>query len=206
MKPRSKPARRRGKRRGKSGGRRLLAIGGVVLLAALALGGGLWVWSVGPILAGDLIELRVPEGLGVEELSRELARAGVIRQPKLFAWYLRLTRSAAAVQPGVHLLRSGLSPAALVARLTRGRARPVAKLTIPEGYNQFQIADRLRERELASAAAFLDASRDPALLAELGIVGASAEGYLFPATYDLHVDSDAVLVLRTLVKEMSRRY
>ncbi|MEO8178520.1 MAG: endolytic transglycosylase MltG [Deltaproteobacteria bacterium] len=206
MKRRLQPPRRRSKSRGKSRGRRLLALAGLLLLAAVAIGAGLWAWSRGPFLTGDVIELRVAAGLGDEELSLELARAGVIRQPKLFAWYLRLTRSAAAVQPGVHVLRSGLSPAALVARLTRSRARPIAKLKIPEGFNQFQIADRLRERELASAAAFLEASRDPALLAELAIVGPSAEGYLFPATYDLHVDSDAVLVLRTLVKEMSRRY
>ena len=206
MKRRAKPARRRAKSRGQTGGRRLLAIGGLLLLAALAIGAGVWAWSRGPILAGDVIELRVPAGAGAEELSLELARAGVIREPKLFAWYLRLTRSAGAVQPGLHLLRSGLNPAALVARLIRSRARPFAKLTIPEGYNQFQIADRLREREIASAAAFLEASRDPALLAELGIPGTSAEGYLFPATYDLYVDSDAVLVLRTLAKEMSRRY
>jgi len=206
MKRRSKPPRRRGKSRGKGRGRRLLALGGLLLLVALAIGAGVWAWLRGPILAGDLIEFRVPAGAGTDELSLVLARAGVIRRPKLFAWYLRLTRTTAAIQPGVHLLRSGLSPAALVARLTRSRARPLAKLTIPEGYNQFQIADRLREREIASAAAFLDASRDPALLAELGIAGPSAEGYLFPATYELYVDSDATLVLRTLAKEMSRRY
>ena len=204
MKRRARSPRRRAGQR--KGGRRLLALGGLLLLATSALGAGFWAWSRGRTLSGEAIEFRVGPDVGVDELSAELARAGVIRQSKLFAWYLRLTRSSALLQPGVHLLRPGLSPAALVARLTRSRARPRAKLTIPEGFNQFQIAERLRQCEIAPATAFLDAGKDPALLAQLGIPAASAEGYLFPATYDLPVDSDAELVLRTLVKEMSRRY
>jgi UPF0755 protein len=204
MKRRSRSPRQRMTRR--TGARRLLAAGGLLLLALLVLGGGFWAWSRGPRLSGEAVEFRVPPGADTDALCLELARAGVVWQPKLLAWYLRLTRASAAVQPGVHLLRPGLSPAALVARLTRSRARPRAKLTIPEGYNQFQIAERLREREIAPAGAFLEVGKDPALLAQLGIPAGSAEGYLFPATYDLAVDSDAELVLRTLVKEMSRRY
>ncbi|HEU4581562.1 MAG TPA: endolytic transglycosylase MltG [Polyangiaceae bacterium] len=202
---RSTAPRRRGTAR-RSARRRWLAIGGLVLLAGLIGGTGFWAWGRRSALLGEVIEFRVEPGIQPEALSEQLAQAGVLQQPKLFAWYLRMSRSGPALAPGVHLLRPGLNPAALAARLTRNRARPYAKLTIPEGYNQFQIAERLREREVSSAQAFLDACQDPALLAELGIPAASAEGYLFPATYDLFVDSDPALVVRTLVKEMSRRY
>ena len=135
------------------------------------------------------------------------ARArGWVREPRLFQLYLSLLGQAAAVRPGLHLLRPGLSPAALTARLTRSRARPQLKLTIPEGFQQFQVAARLREREVTSAEAFLAASQAPALLAELGVPAASAEGYLFPATYDLYIDSDPEQVLRILVKEAQTRH
>jgi len=187
-------------------GRRWVAIGGLLLIVGLAVGAGFWAWSRRTSLTGDAIEFSVEAGVPPEALSEQLAQAGVLQQPRLFAWYLRMSRSGPALAPGVHLLRPGLNPAALAARLTRSRARPYAKLTIPEGYNQFQIADRLREREITTAQAFLDACKDPALLAELGIPAPSAEGYLFPATYDLFMDSDPALVVRTLVKEMSRRY
>jgi UPF0755 protein len=202
---RSTSPRRRGASR-RSAGRRWAAIAGLVLLAGLVAGAGFWAWSRRTALLGDVIEFRVDAGVEPEALAEQLAQAGVLKEPRLFAWYLRMSRSGPALAPGLHLLRPGLNPAALAARLTRTRARPYAKLTIPEGYNQFQIAERLREREVTSAQAFLDACKDPALLAELGIPAASAEGYLFPATYDLFVDSDPALVVRTLVKEMSRRY
>jgi UPF0755 protein len=200
----SGPRRRSASRR--NAGRRWLALGGLVLIVGLAVGAGFWAWSRRSTLLGEAIEFRVEPGIEPEALSEQLAQAGVLQQPRLFAWYLRMSRSELGLAPGVHLLRRGLNPAALAARLTRSRARPYAKLIIPEGYNQFQIAERLREREIATAQSFLDACKDPALLAELGIVARSAEGYLFPATYDLFVDSDPALVVRTLVKEMLRRY
>ncbi|MEY4550328.1 MAG: hypothetical protein RL685_6523 [Pseudomonadota bacterium] len=203
----SRPPSARKRRPGRgSTGRKLLAIGGLLLLLALAMGGALWSWSRGPTLSGDVIEVDIAPGLSVEQLCQTLARAGVLREPKLFGLYLKLGRIEGVVQPGVHLLRAGLSPAALAARLMRSRARPAVKVTIPEGFNQFQVAERLREREVASAQAFLNRSQNATLLAELGVPAASAEGYLFPATYDLYVDSDAELVLRTLVKEAGSRY
>lgn len=203
----SRPPSTRRRRSGRgSVARKLLAVGGLLLLLALAAGGALWSWSRSPSLHGEVLEVRIAPEWSVEQLCQELAYAGVVRRPKLFGWYLRLVGYDAAVQPGVHLLRPGLSPAALAARLLRSRARPPVKVTIPEGFHQFQVAARLREREVASAEAFLAASQSSALLAELGVPGASAEGYLFPATYDLYVDSDPEQVLRILVKEAHNRY
>ena len=196
---------RRGPRQ-RSWARRLWAIAGLVVLGLLVLGSVLWSWSRRSNLLGEPIEVRIEQGQGALELSLALASAGVVERPRWFALYLRLTRASTAVVPGVHLLRPGLAPAALVARLSRSRFRPSAKLTIPEGFNQFQIAERVQDREIASRAAILAASRDRGLLTELGIRGASAEGYLFPATYDLHLDSDPALVVRTLVRETFKRF
>jgi len=95
----------------------------------------------------------------------------------------------------------------LLARLTRSAARPSVKLTIPEGFNRFQIAERLEAREVTGDSRFLESSRDAALLDSLGVSNAdSAEGYLFPATYDLYVDSDPRSVVQTLVGEAVRRF
>ena len=186
--------------------RRLWASAGLGLLGLLVLGSALWSWSRRNGLLGEPIEVQIESGQGALELSRALASVGVVERPLWFSLYLRLTRTGGAVVPGVHLLRPGLAPAALAARLTRSRSRPSTKLTIPEGFNQFQIAERLLDREIAPRAAFLAASRDRELLAELGIRAASAEGYLFPATYDLYLDSDPALVVRTLVRETFKRF
>jgi UPF0755 protein len=129
----------------------------------------------------------------------------LLDDPALFEAYVVVTGSMPRLKPGQHLLRQGLSPADLVARLTRSSLRPVVKVTIPEGYNRFQIAERLEKLEVSSAEAFLIATTDDARLRELGIAADSAEGYLFPATYELFVDHDPDLVATTLVRETKKR-
>ena len=74
-----------------------------------------------------------------------------------------------------------------------------AKVTIPEGWNRFDIAKRLQSLHVAWAAGFLDATANTDLLREIGIEGENAEGFLFPATYDLPLDSDPKDVVRRLV-------
>src|SRR6185369_2711236 len=84
---------------------------------------------------------------------------------------------------------------------------PGAKVTIPEGFNRFDIGVRLEKLKIASKRAFLAASADPALLAELKIGPAeSAEGYLFPATYELGLDSDPREIVQRLVAESDKRW
>lgn len=203
----SKRARRGRSARGERlrGWRRLLA--GVGLGALLVASGivGFWLWSRRKGDRGEVIAFDVQPGVGVAALRDSLERAGVLDEPALFEAYAAVTRTPARLKPGPHLLRGGLSPAELVARLTRSAARPRVKLTIPEGYNRFQLSERVEKLELASAASFIAATENGARLAELGVPGPSAEGYLFPATYELHVDSDPELIVSTLVREAKKR-
>jgi UPF0755 protein len=177
----------------------------LVLLASTALG-GLWFWSRRAGEGGKPTSITIAEGpVGARELRAELERAGLLEEPALFEAYVILTGTRAKVAPGPHLLRPGLSPAELVARLTRSSSRPSAKVTIPEGFNRFQIAERLEKLEVAGAEAFLAATADGTRLRQLGVEADTAEGYLFPATYTLHVDGDPALVASTLIRETKKR-
>jgi len=153
--------------------------------------------------AGARRLLELPSGLGAGELSDRLVEAGLARGSSALAWYLRLTRTHAA--PGPHLLRDDLSPRELAQRLTRSPARAFVKVTIPEGWHHRQIAERLAELEVCPAPEFAQAVFDPALLRELHLRGPSSEGYLFPATYELQVDSEPAAIVRLLVAEARKR-
>ena len=78
------------------------------------------------------------------------------------------------------------------------------RVTIPEGWHRFDIAKRLRDKRVCDDVSFLAAATDPALLNELGL-GVSAEGWLFPATYDFPSDSDGAEVVRRMVAEAKGR-
>jgi peptidoglycan lytic transglycosylase G len=194
------------RRRGGRGTRwRWLAALGFVLLLVSTAAAGFWFWSRRPSGRGVAFTLTLRGDENVRALREDLERAGLLDHPLLFEAYLELARARSRLKPGPHLLRPGLSPAELVARLTRSAARRRVKLTIPEGFNRFQIADRIEKLELASSALFLAETEDEAHLHELGVAAPTAEGYLFPATYELPVDSEPQLLVSTLIHEAKRR-
>jgi UPF0755 protein len=141
----------------------------------------------------------------VGELTELLVARGALSSPHLFRWSLALLRPGFELAPGEHLLDDAASPRELALRLEHSAARASVHVTLPEGLEHLQIGERLERAEICTLSAFRRAVSDPALLRELGISGASAEGYLFPATYGLLADSDARDVVRVLVAEAKRR-
>jgi UPF0755 protein len=99
-----------------------------------------------------------------------------------------------------------LTPAGrgLVARLV-SRVRGVPRVTIPEGFSRFEIAARLASRGVCGERELLAATTDRALLAELRVSSDSAEGWLFPDTYDLPRGTPADEVVRRLVARFRER-
>ena len=186
--------------------RRLVALLSLGALVVCAAGGTFWLWSRRGDTLGQPVDVHLATDATIEALSQQLQTAGVLESPWLFKLYLALTHAGPKLQRGRHLLRRGLAPAALAARLTRSPARPIVKFTIPEGYNRFQIAERLQTFDISLTDEFLTTSGDGQLLRALEVTGGSAEGYLFPATYELYVNSDPAVVLRTFVRETFRRF
>lgn len=128
-----------------------------------------------------------------------LTAAGVLDSPRAFRFTLWLSRPFVRPEPGPHLLRDDLSPAEVLRRLARLSSRSRARVVIPEGWTRFQIAERLESLAVCSRRAFDVGSTDRGALARLGITGDSAEGYLFPATYDLPADTTADAVVSEMV-------
>jgi UPF0755 protein len=153
-----------------------------------------------------LVALDWPTTIGSGAAATLLRDEGLTKAPVRMAIWLTMTSPFVNFESGPHLLSDAVTPWEIVRRLARLASRGRVRLLVPEGFNVFQVADRLEQHAVCSRAAFLAASRDPRLLASLGVHGASAEGYLFPATYDLFADSPAAEVLATMVKEEKRRF
>lgn len=159
--------------------------------------------SAGPG-SGEAVEVTVEPDAPLGATIDALGRRGLVRSPPLFALYARLVGATPA--PGRHLLTDDASPGEIVRRLERAGRAARAKVTIPEGWNRFDIAKRLEALHVTWGAGFLDATANTDLLRELGVDGDTAEGYLFPATYELPLDSEPKDVVRRLVSEFDRRF
>jgi UPF0755 protein len=85
-------------------------------------------------------------------------------------------------------------------RLERGDVY-TRTLTIPEGANMFDIAQRVEAAQLGNKGAFLDAvRRDSALINDLDPGARSLEGYLFPDTYHFQRQATPDQMVAVMVK------
>lgn len=185
----------------------------LVVLVGAGLGVG-WPWFVdrpGPE-RGTPVAVSWPEGLDAREAARLLADLELTDSATAMELVLRATSAPDCFVAGPHLLSDAATPRQLVAMLCRAAEREIVKVTIPEGFNRFAIATRLEKLGVAARDAFVHSSEDRDVLAALGIEpaeqaeGDTAEGYLFPATYDFHVDSDPRDVVRRLTEEGDQRW
>jgi UPF0755 protein len=138
-------------------------------------------------------------------LADKLAADGLITDVRYFKWYVRLTGGTRALVRGHHLLSDDASPRELMHRLERRNAEHV-KVVIPEGWTRFDIAKRLDALHVCTARSFLEATENGKWLEELNVKAATAEGYLFPATYDLALDSSSRDLLAEMVQLFDKRY
>jgi len=165
----------------------------------------------GPSLAAR-VAVSWPEGLDEREAAQLLTDLGLVSQPRAMELFLRAKGGTGCFIAGPHLLPLQASPQQLLWYLCRSDERPVVKVTFPEGYTRFAMAQRLEDLGVMAAAAFLHASADPTTLhaAEIDRAGDpvadTAEGYLFPATYKLGENSDPRQVVRLLASHMLRRF
>ncbi len=141
----------------------------------------------------------------LSELAQRLSEAGVIESPRLFATYARLLGAGAHLRSGPALVTDDMTPRDVLQRIAVGYGGANVRVTIPEGFDRFDIAARLERWGVCSRGDFLAATEDDALLGELGVEGTTAEGYLFPDTYRLPQDLGGPDTVRRLVANWRRR-
>lgn len=129
-----------------AGLRSFLLLGvGLVLVAALVLILG-WTRYT---LPGPLTEARtviVLRGSGVDDIARQLWRAGVLAEPYSFQFGVRFDESAGRLRPGEYAFPAAISPREVAAMMAAGRT-VVRRLTLPEGLTTAQMLALVRTAE-----------------------------------------------------------
>jgi peptidoglycan lytic transglycosylase G len=142
--------------------------------------------SLRPTDAAEAV-VTVPEGATTGQIARKLKAKNLIRSERAFGWYVRLHGLAPDFNSGRFLV-SGEKSTGEVARTLTGRPNAGNQFTIPEGFTQFSIGQRLGRLGIADAKEFQDlkAADFPEydFLRDLP-EGAGLDGYLFPETYSI---------------------
>lgn len=154
---------------------------------------------------GREVQIVLSSAMTPQRLAWRLASDGIIADPRIFAAYLRLRRAEDRLRIGSIVLRDDLTPEEVAIRIARDLGQASDRITLHEGMNRFEIAALLDRHGVCTREALLEATEDRLLLLRLGIPGETAEGYLFPDTYDLALGSDAGSIVEKLVSNFRRR-
>ncbi|MGM0556314.1 MAG: endolytic transglycosylase MltG [Myxococcota bacterium] len=165
-----------------------LRLAAVVLVLIMGGAGFLWAhykaFVQAPLLDdGESVTLVIPEGTHWPDLVSRLEAANLVKNKPYFEYWTRSRELPAHAKAGVYELEGPMTIEGLADALEEGGEVEEVRLTFPEGFTIFHIADRVEKAGLADRAAFLRVSRDEELLEDAGIDGESFEGYLFPDTY-----------------------
>jgi UPF0755 protein len=180
----AQPQRPRKARRRRAPGR-IIALG--VLIVSVA--GLAWFANAlfQPFKDGDggaRVTVRIPQGSSLAQIADILERDGVVEDAGFFQLRARLTGHSGDLRPGSYELRKDMSFTAALDALQEGVPPNVVQVGIPEGLSRREI----RPLTKGLRGNYMRASRRSPRLDPTDYRaprGASLEGFLFPATYEL---------------------
>jgi UPF0755 protein len=156
------------------------------VLAAAAFGFFLTIWTYAdiPLAPGDLtnVIVEVRPGQSLKTTVEILHHASVIKNPWKFSLFARMQGYDKQLKAGEYVFSAAMSPKKILEIMVKGAVR-LHKLSIPEGYNLYQIAELVAKAGFGNATDFIQACTNTALVQAKGVQAETFEGYLFPDTY-----------------------
>lgn len=162
------------------------------------LGGAVYLHLYAPASWEKHIKVvNIPTGTSFQDVARILEENGIVRDQRSFYLLARISGVIPKVKAGEYEVHTAMKPSEVLDKLIRGEVIQYP-ITIPEGYNIYQIADVLDRAKVCNKQTFIQKARDPVLVASLGFEGDSMEGYLFPDTYNFPKGHDEEQIIRQM--------
>lgn len=193
--------------------RSLMITGGVLLLVVLA-GGGLlarhaYLSGLEPVgTSNEAVQmLTVEKGATLDEITKQLEDAGLIRSPWAFKLYVGSKGVRNDLQAGTYSLSASQTVAQIVVQLTHGKVTSDLVTIIPgqriEQIKRTLINYGFSEADVATAL-------DPSLYSGYPVLadkpaGASLEGFIYPDSYHKDSGSTPQKIISQALTEMEKK-
>ncbi len=175
----------------------------LLLAAAAACAGVVWLWLERPmLLAGASAELSIEAGTTPRDVAQAWVDAGVQVNPRwLYEWF-RWSGQARRIRAGSYEIDAGASPRGLLAKMVQGD-ETLERVRFIEGWTLRQLRAALAKAPyLKPGSAQMS---DGQIMAALGSPELPAEGRFFPDTYVYSRGVSDLTVLRRAHKAMQQR-
>lgn len=185
----------------------------LLFLAGLALV-GVWFWLNAEISrphdhrAAQKI-ITIEPGASTSAILTRLQREGVIEGELPLKLWLRFIEPSHKFKAGDYTFKSPISPRQVINQLVRGDVA-TQQFTIPEGYNQYDIArvlaglPGLKQPAPARPEDLLKLFKNVSLISDLDPAAQTLEGYIFPDTYEYTANSTREQLADAMVKRFRK--
>lgn len=157
--------------------------------------------------ASDIL-FQIAPNSSTKQIARQLEEQGLIRNAQAFRLYSQYHELDAKIKAGYYLLNSSMSSQEILGILVRGKTASKS-FTIPEGYNLAKIIDSLANKGLIREQLFKDllvkGDFPYPFLQGLPSGQKRLEGYLFPETYNVSLDSTEKDIINVMLAGMDRQ-
>ena len=170
------------------------------IFCVIILSGFIYHLNQSPLLMKDEVFV-IHDGESLRLISSRLKKNNLIKNSSFFL-------ASGAVKPGYNYksgsyrIKSGMTSSEILKMIYLGRVLS-EKITIPEGYNIYETAEKLDDSGITSKKEFIKYCTDRQFLKKIGINSVTAEGYLFPDTYVFNEDMNAGEVIKVMFKRFS---
>jgi len=179
----------------------------VLLIFAALVAAGAWLYTdlgrayKGYATAEQFVE--IPPGASTAGMARRLANAGVVRTGESFRLAVWLRGSGRRLQAGEYRFDRPMAASEVVDMIARGEVY-VRAVTFREGLTVREMASAFEQAGLGTAADFIAASKNAALVAALDPSARDLEGYLFRDTYTLPRRATAADLVERMVARFQK--
>ena len=178
--------------------------GGVLAFVAAALLAAFLLFDTYPTGSWEGKLVLVPKGSRLPDVVGIFRESGILPYPQAFRALVLLTFSGRRLHYGEYAFPNPPSAFEAWRRLVRGDVIKY-EVTVPPGSNLYDVAELLEAKKLSSAEAFVAAATSPAVLRRLEIPGESAEGYLFPDSYNFVKPVTPEEILEFMVRQFRKK-
>ena len=146
----------------------------------------------------------VARGDSITGIANTLKEADVVASSDAFINAAKANAKSPSIGPGRYAMLKEMSGAGAVELMLDPRSRADSRLVLPEGLRLNQSLGQASAETGISMQAFRESLKNASRLGLPAYANSNAEGFLFPASYDLAGDESADTILRMLFQRFNQ--
>lgn len=150
------------------------------------------------------VNVEIKEGSTTDSIGDLLAEKGIVEDATVFKFFTVYKKYDGQYQAGVYALSPSMTNDEIANVLREGKTNNVT-FTIPEGFTEYEVAERLAKNGIVDEQKFINSLEDTSLRSEYSFLKDVQknkhflEGYLFPDTYSIAAGSGNDAIIRAML-------